>query len=295
VSGLLDRGSARAERLVPRSRVAAWQLGFLAMVLAFFAVLAIALGLAAARIAADWGAAVARPATLQIVAPEAEVEAQARAALGILRETPGVRSVRVIEPEEQRALLEPWFGPDLPVESLPLPLLIEVGVSPEGIDAAALRARLAEAAPGASYDDHAAWRAPLVATAWRVAAFAASAVAALALALTAGVALAARGAVAASGTVIRTLRLVGARDAFIAGAFTRRFVLDATLGAVLGTLAAMLLLMQVPPGREDGYFLAGIGLVGWHWLVPVIVPALWAVLAWTGARAAARRGLRRWS
>ena len=40
--------------------------------------------------------------------------------------TPGIASYRALDDAETRALLEPWFGPDLPVEALPIPRLIQV-------------------------------------------------------------------------------------------------------------------------------------------------------------------------
>lgn len=77
---------------------------------------------------------------------------------------PGVKDARPpLSDEEQFALLEPWFGPDLPLDTLPIPRLIEVIEEGEGYDADGLRARLAGEAPGgAVLDDHARWREPLV-------------------------------------------------------------------------------------------------------------------------------------
>ena len=103
--------------------------GFLAAVLAFLAVLALALLLAAGRLSASWQGELAGTATLQIFGPEAQIEEQARAALEVLRTTPGVRSVRMVDLAEQERLLEPWLGPDVPVESLPLPLMVDVETS----------------------------------------------------------------------------------------------------------------------------------------------------------------------
>jgi cell division transport system permease protein len=284
-----------AERVVPHRFDAAWPVGLLSGILIFFAVVALAAALSAGRLATAWGAGLDSPATLQIVAAEADVEAQARAALEVLRTTPGVQAVRVVEIEEQRALLEPWLGADLPVDSLPLPLLIEVGVDRVRLDAAALRAELAEAAPLAVFDDHAAWRGPLAESAEALRRFALASIGLLALALVAVLTLAARATVAVNGQLIRTLRQVGARDGFISGAFTRRFVLDATSGAVLGTLAAMALLSLLPPTREEGFYLVGIGLQGWHWLLPALAPPVAGAIAWTATRVATRRQLRRWS
>jgi cell division transport system permease protein len=284
-----------AERVIPHRFDAAWPVGLLSGIITFFAVVALAAALSAGRLAEVWGAGLGSPATLQIVAAEADVEAQARAALEVLRTTPGVQAVRAVEIEEQRSLLEPWLGSDLPVDSLPLPLLIEVSVDRGRLDAAALRADLAAAAPAAVFDDHAAWRAPLAESAAALRRFALASIGLMGVALIAVLVLAARASVAVNGPVIRTLRLVGARDGFIGGAFTRRFVLDATAGAVLGTLAAMVLLSMLPPTREEGFYLVGIGLQGWHWLLPVLAPPVAGALAWIATRVATRRQLRRWS
>ncbi len=94
--------------------------------------------------------------------------AQTAAALNVLTTTPGVASARAITAEESQALLEPWFGPDLPVDSLPIPQLIEITETAEGFDATGLRARLQGEAPGAILDDHTRWRDPLVQAAGRL-------------------------------------------------------------------------------------------------------------------------------
>ena len=61
------------------------------------------------------------------------------AVMAILWTTPGVADPRVLSADEQRALLEPWFGPDLPVDRLPLPQLIELTETEDGFDAEGLR------------------------------------------------------------------------------------------------------------------------------------------------------------
>jgi cell division transport system permease protein len=74
-------------------------------------VFALALSLATGRLADRWGEALARSATIRISAPEGQVDAQTRAVLDVLAATPGVASARALDDAEQRALLEPWFGP----------------------------------------------------------------------------------------------------------------------------------------------------------------------------------------
>lgn len=284
-----------ADGIVPHSAATARALVVLVAILSFFAVMAVALGLATHRLALAWDRDLAGTATLQVLADEDEVEAQARAALDVLRATPGVQSVRMIGLDEQRDLLEPWLGSQAVAEDLPLPLLIEVSTDVGALDLPALRTRLADEAPGAVYDDHGSWRVPLVDSARRVRLFAGASLGLIALALLVVFGLAAHAAASANGGVIETLRLVGARDGYIARAFTRPLVLQALAGACIGAAAAMGLLAFVPPNSEPGFFLAGIGPVGRDWLLPLLVPPSAALLAWLGARPIVRRGLRRWS
>ena len=287
IAGLL-RGDAGAERIVAPSGVrSALALGLLSAVLGFFAVLALALALAAGRLAGAWAGELAETATLQVIAPDDVIEEQARAALNVLKSTPGIRSVRMVDLAEQEKLLEPWLGADVPMESLPLPLLIEVSTVRGALDQASLETRLQAEAPGAVFDDHAAWRVPLVATAERLRVFALASLGLIALASAVAASLAAQVSVAAGAPGIRTLRLLGAQDGFITGAFARRFARRAALGALAGTLAGMALLARLPQASEQGFFLVGIGLAGWHWLLPLLVPVAAGVLAWAATRRAA--------
>jgi hypothetical protein len=73
----------------------------------------------------------------------------------VLEQTPGVDSARVITDAEQRALLEPWFGPDLPVEDLPVPRLIEITETPDGYDATACGSACRRGARGRAGRSHA--------------------------------------------------------------------------------------------------------------------------------------------
>jgi cell division transport system permease protein len=260
--------------------------------MAFLAVFALALSLASGRLAERWTAALAETATIRVSAPPAQIEAQVAAVLEVLRTTPGVAAARALSLDEQRALLAPWFGPDLPLESLPLPRLIEIRETPAGFDAEGLRMRLRAEAPGAVLDDHTRWRRPLVAAADRLRWLGWAAMALIAGATAAMITLAAQAALAANAQVIRVLRLVGARDLFIARAFVRRFTQRALTGAAAGTALGMGAVAVLPPVDEAGAFLTGLGFQGLHWLLPLAIPPLAAVVAYAATRAAAFRVLR---
>lgn len=266
--------------------------GATAAAMAFLAVFALALSMASGQLADRWSQTLAQTATLRISAPPAQIAAQTTAVLEVLRTTPGIASTRVLEADEQRALLAPWFGPDLPVEALALPRLIEIIEAPSGFDAVGLRLRLAAEAPGAVLDDHTRWRRPLVQAAGGLRTLAVLSVVLIAGTMAAMIALAASASLAANVQVIRVLRLVGAQDRFIARAFVRRFTLRGFLGALLGTAAAMAGLALLPAGQEEAGFLSDLGFTGAGWLVPLLIPPLAGLVAWIATLATAHRVLK---
>jgi cell division transport system permease protein len=85
---------------------------------------------------------------------------------------------------------------------------------------------------------------------------------------------------------------VGARDAYIARAFVRRFTLRALSGAAVGTVLAMIGVALLPATDTAGGFLTGLGFQGAGWLYPLILPPLVALVAFVATRAAALRKLR---
>ncbi|MEW9921063.1 cell division protein FtsX [Marimonas sp. MJW-29] len=288
----LFAGDRQADRVVPPSGFTAQLTLFAAAAMAFLAVFALALSLAAGRLADRWGEELARSATIRIVAPLDQRAAQTEAALRILETTRGVAEARALTDEEQQALLAPWFGSELALDSLPVPRLIEVIETGEGLDASGLRLRLAAEVPGAVLDDHSRWRAPLVKAASRLRLLGWASILLIGAAVAAMVTLAANAALAANAQVIAVLRLVGARDDYIAQAFIRRFTLRALGGAAVGTVLGLLAVFLLPDASEAGSFLTGLGFQGLHWLWPLLIPLLAGAVAFLATGAAARRTLK---
>ena len=285
-------GDVQADRLVPPTGFTARLTVFAAGAMAFLTVFALALSLATGRLADRWSDELARASTLRISAPMDQREAQTAAALRVLETTPGVASARALSEEEQRALLEPWFGPDLPVEALPIPQLIEVIEDETGYDAAGLRLRLSAEVPGAVLDDHTRWRRPLVTAADRLRLLGWLSIGLIAATTAAMITLAAQAALAANAQVIAVLRLVGARDSYIAQAFVRRFTLRALGGAAGGTAVGMIAVLILPAAQAEASFLTGLGFQGWHWVWPLAIPPLGAAVAYAATRHAAHRTLK---
>jgi cell division transport system permease protein len=281
-----------ADRVVPPTGFTARLTLFAAAAMAFLAVFALALSLATGRLADRWASELARTATVRISTSPDQRAAQTRAALKVLKTTPGIASARALSLEEEQALLEPWFGPAMPIASLPVPQLIEVIENANGFEAEGLRLRLAAEAPGAVLDDHTRWRRPLVQAAERLRTMGWIALMLIAATTGAMITLAAHAALSANAQVIRVLRLVGARDKFIAAAFVRRFTLRAFGGAVGGTLLGMLAVFLLPGASAEGGFLTGLGFQGLHWLWPLSVPPLAGAVGFLATRLAALRVLK---
>ncbi len=285
-------GDPEAERSVPPTGFTARLTVFTAAAMAFLSVFALALSLATDRLADQWASELAQTSTIRISAPAEQAEAQVAAALRVLETTPGVASARALTDAEQRELLAPWFGPDLPVDRLPIPRLIEVVETFDGFDTTGLRARLQAEVPGAILDDHTRWREPLVAAASRLRLLGWIAIALIIGATGTMITLAAQSALAANAQVIRVMRLVGAEDGYIARAFVRRFTLRALAGALIGAILAGVAILTLPSADTTGGFLTGLGFRGIEWLWLLAIPVLIGVVAFFATRAAALRVLR---
>lgn len=285
-------GDRQADRVVPPTGITARLTGFTAGAMAFLAVFALALSMASGRLAERWSAALADSATIRISAPPSQLAEQTAAVLRILKETPGVASARALTEAEERKLLTPWFGPSLPLDNLPIPQLIDIRESGRGFDAEGLRQRLAAEAPGAVLDDHSRWRRPLALAADRLRLLGLISILLIAGATGAMITLAANAALAANAQVIRVLRLVGARDTYIARAFVRRFTLRALGGAVAGTGLGMLAVALMPAASPNGGFLTGLGFTGLGWIWPLLIAPLAGVVAFAATRVAAFRTLK---
>ena len=291
MKGLLDLivGDPQADRVVPPTGITARLTVFVAGVMAFLALIALAISLTTGRVADRWADELAQAATLRLPADPDQASGILIKALEVLETTPGVASARALSSEEQQALLAPWFGTDLPLDTLSIPQLIEVIAAEDPYDPAGLQARLTAEIPGAVLDDHGSWRAPLLAAASRVRLIGGAVILLIAASVAAMITLAAHASLSANAQVIRVLRQIGARDVYIARAFVRRYTLRTGLGAIVGVVSALIVLQLLP---DDGGFIAEVGFAGAGWIWPVIVPLLAAVVAFFATRAAAFARLR---
>ena len=228
--------------IVPSDSIAGRAMVLVVAIMTFLSCLTLGAVTLVRDTASTWQTQIAREATIQIKPAEGlDMEAALVDAQRIASGYHGVRDANIIDRQATARLLEPWLGPGLDIDELPVPRLIIVTIDPtERPDFAAMRAELAEAVPSAVLDDHRTWVDRLVAMA-RTTVTIGMAVLALMLSATAlTVIFAMRGAMSGNGHVIEVLHLIGAEAPFIARQFRRHFLLAGSRGAVAGGVAAII-------------------------------------------------------
>jgi cell division transport system permease protein len=285
--------SDRATYILPRDKGAA-PLDFVIAVMAFLAALALGASLVATRAAHGWQSGLSDRITVQVMPPEQGdpregVEAEAKAVVAILNATPGIAHANVLSDAEINALVEPWIGKDGVVAGIPLPKLIDASVTPgEELDVNALTAKLKQAAPHASLDDHRRWITRLRGLADAVRFSAYGILLLIAGATAAAVSFATRAGLDAHHEMVALLHQMGALPAFIARAVEWHYFVSALFAAALGTLFAALFFLGAGGlesfGVEAVPFLPPLSLkwIEIPWLLAV--PVATSLIAWATAR-----------
>lgn len=237
---------ARARNLspiVPRASIAGRALVAVVAIMTFLASITTGAVLLVSASAAEWQSEVASEITIQVrPAAGRDIERDVAAVAEAMRAQSGIAEIKPFTRDESARLLEPWLGTGLSFDDLPVPRVIVARVAPgTGLDLTALRARVMQAAPSASVDDHRAWiermRSMTGATV-----FAGIGILALVIIATIiSVSFATRGAMAANRPIVEVLHFVGAGDRFIANRFLRHFLRLGLQGGVIGGGVAMLL------------------------------------------------------
>ncbi|MGY4474190.1 cell division protein FtsX [Bradyrhizobium sp. USDA 3364] len=228
--------------IVPRASISGRALVAVVAIMTFLASLTTGTVLLVSASAAEWQSEVSSEITIQVrPSPGRDLDRDAQAAVDAMRAQPGILEVRPFSKEESAKLLEPWLGSGLSIDELPVPRVIVARVQPGStLDLASLRARVTQAAPTASVDDHRAWiermRSMTGATV-----FAGVGILILVIIATIiSVSFATRGAMAANRPIVEVLHFVGAGDSFIANRFLRHFLRLGLEGGLIGGGAAML-------------------------------------------------------
>jgi cell division transport system permease protein len=229
--------------LVPRNSIAGRALVSVVAIMTFLASLTLGAVILVGGSASAWESDVAREVTIQVIpAAGRDVAATVDKAATVARGFPGIDAVRAYSKAESSKLLEPWLGSGLTLDELPIPRLIVVKLNADTPpDLSALRAKLAQEAPGATLDDHRGWIDRMRTMAGTAVGTGIGVLILMLAATMLSVGFATRGAMATNKTVIEVLHFVGAKNGFIARHFQRHFLMLGLQGGAIGGAAAMLL------------------------------------------------------
>jgi cell division transport system permease protein len=224
----------------------------------------------------NWDAALTSSLTLQI--PSDASPARIDMSLAALRQTKGVVSARLLEPAETAHLLEPWLGNSVPIDSLPLPRLVDVRVDPRvTIDYAAVRRQLDSIIPNSQFDNNRAWLGGVRSFALRVEGVITTIVIVVIALIVGIIVFTARIGLAIHRSVIELLHLMGAQDAYIARQFQIHAMgLGLRGGAIGGVAAAATVVVLGPAGHalDLPVPIAAYSILDWRMWALLIVAGL---------------------
>jgi cell division transport system permease protein len=296
MKGGVRKFGAADRRLLPEGRLAG-PMPWVIAIMMFLTILAAAAGLGLRHAARSLDANIGNRITIQIVEANPDFrEAQAKIAISELEQLAGVRAIRRIEAEEMAQLLEPWLGPGELQKELPIPVMIDVDLTPDAyrrIDV--IRAAVRDVAPSARIDDNGQWLAPLGKLIDALKWLATGLVLLMTGATAATVVLAARAALDTHRGTIEVLHLMGATDIQVARLFQRRIALDALFGGIVGLIAAALVLVLIGNrvGALGSDLLGSAGLPLAAWAMLIVLPIGGVLLAMLVARITILRALGR--
>jgi cell division transport system permease protein len=224
-------------------------LPLLVAAMAFLAALAMAGWFGSAALARHWQEGAGAALTVQV--PHADEPAakgdgtRLASVLALLTGTPGVASAHALSGQELADLLKPWLGAAAGRVAIPIPAVIAVHLNNAVMDLDPLNVRVSEVAPGTMVEDHGIWIRRL-----SVLARSMQACAGLALLMVTGVAaaviaVATRAGLAARREAIEIVHGLGATDRYIAGRFAARATMLAAVGAALGAVVALPILLTM--------------------------------------------------
>lgn len=291
----------RKRPIMPDSKGAA-PLDVVIAVMAFLAALALGASLITERAAEGWSHGLSGKITVQILPPtsgpaKAGIEEETKAALTVLKQTPGIAHAAPLSEEEQLKLVRPWLGAEALVADLPLPQLIDADVAPGSeLDVEGLARALKAAAPNAVLDDHSHWIGRLRDLARTLVWSACGILFLIAVATASTVAFATRAGLDAHNDMVSLLHQMGAQAGFIAHAFEWHYFRATLAAAGAGAACAGVLFLAAGGLESVGYepvpYLPPLALRPIELLWLLAVPAAAGLIALVTARLSVLAALR---
>lgn len=266
-------GTLRYFPLIPESSIAGRALVTVIAIMTFLATLTVGIAILISESSRDWSSQITQEMTIQIKPqPGRKIDADVDAVTTIVKNFPGIDTIKVFTKQESANLLELWLGSGIATDDLPIPRLIAIKPATKQVDVEKLRVSIKEKVPTAVVDDHRMWNERLnsMANALVIAALFILGLVLVAMAL--AITFATRGALAGTKDIVDVLHFVGAHDTYISREFQRHFFKLGLKGALIGgllTLAAftiagaMMSSWTSGPGSEQIESLFGTFSLGW--------------------------------
>ncbi len=273
MAGIRPASANAAVRVIPESSIAGRALVIVIAIMTFLATMTAGCAILVRQSAAQWGNQIAQEITIQ-VKPVAgrNIEGDVNAAADIAKSFPGVENVRTFTRADSSKMLEPWLGASVGFDELPIPRLIAIKPSSQGLKSDALAQRLREASLPVLVDDHRLWRDRLASMTNGLMVVALLILALVISAMVLAIAFATRGAMAGTKDIIDVMHFVGAHDRYISNEFQKHFFRLGLKGALLGGAAAIVFIILAGyvtrtwmsgPGAEQVESLFGSFTLGW--------------------------------
>jgi cell division transport system permease protein len=306
-------GRARTEIAISRGGSASY-LGWVVGAMVYVAILAASGALFAQSVSERWALSLSGVVTVQVPSAEKFVDPALGAAgdqrnaatrlaavLDILRVTPGIGHLTILDREQSLSLLKPWLGEDL-AKQIDLPVLVDLRLMESTkLDVDDLRRRLSRRVPGTVVDDHGLWLSRVAAVAAAIERGGWLIVLLVGAVSTVSVIFAVLSGLSVNRDVVELLHLMGAKDGYVAKRF-QSYVLMAALPAsvIAGTLAVATIIAigavsQDPTNGADSVLRFGQlgGFRPMDWLIICSIPLVFALFTLITARLAALVALRR--
>jgi len=290
----------RRQTDVPFERDAASRLlPWIIAVMAYLAALAVVSATVVNSAVSRWSAGLSGTLTVQIPAAESGIKETAERvnrAVRILRDTPGVKKIVLLDQKRVTALLEPWLGPNVNANDLPLPQLIDVSIERlEPNDVLALQHRISSEIAGANVEDHQRWLNQILDLVRSVGLLTMAIVGLIVFAAVITVIFATRTSMKIHHQVTEVLHLIGARDSYIARQFARQALILGLEGGIIGTVLAGGTLWAIGhfAGQVQAFSLSTFALTPLQWSTLAITPFAAAGVAMLTARFTVMRVLSR--
>lgn len=205
----------------------------------------------------------------------AETLAHQDKAIEVLKNIEEVEAVTALKDGQLQKLIQPWLGDGVNIKELPLPRIVDVKLKAGSeIDFGKLAAKLAEATPMASVDNHKLWLNKLIKFADGLKMLALSVLALVVMITSGAIFYTTQTSLGLHKYTIEILHLMGAKDTYVAQQYAKRTALLGLEGGFIGLAIAIPTIFGIGSLAEqiEGGIISDATLSVQAWLAIITLP-----------------------